>query len=323
MSVKANAVPQVYWAIENDQYNTLKRLVDSGVDVNMLRGSDLINLFAHTFHCADEITMKAFTGVLDHLDSEAMVSPLAWAASHGRDSMVQYLLDRNAEIELESTRLCECYDELFHCPHRLPKPPEFHVRSLVRRDPIEREWPDHSYWTPLHYAICNRNVSTAQLLLERGANAEYLGARATALHIATRWGLDETIHYLLDNDLVDIDATGNSDVTALHVAYVAGNYDLVDKLLDKSANINLAFHAATGPWAIFSMACAEGSFDLALKYLRKGADPHFVLEDQYENEFTVMRLIYFNQHKRGIELDTMMQLEREIIKGGRPNPLET
>jgi hypothetical protein len=323
LSVKANAVPQVYWAVENDQYNTLKRLVDSGVDVNMLRGSDLINKFAQTFHCVDEITMKAFTGVLDHLDSEAMVSPLSWAASHGRDSMVQYLLGHNAEIELESTRLCECYDELFHCPYRLPKPPEFHVRSLVRRDPIEREWPDHSYWTPLHYAICNRNVSTAQLLLERGANADYLGARATALHIATRWGLDETIHYLLDNDLVDIDATGNSDVTALHVAYVAGNYDLVDKLLDKGANINLACHAATGPWTIFSMACAEGSFDLALKYLRKGADPHFVLEDEYENKFTVMRLIYCNQHKRGVELDTMMQLEREIIKGGRPHPLET
>lgn len=274
------------------------------------------------FDTMDNSCMKA-SQVIEMLDPEAKVSPLAWAASLGRASMVDYLLDHDADIELHSGGLCNCSDEFLCCPHDLPKIPEFQMTHPT-------SW-GFVWWTPLHYAICNRNPSTAQLLLQRGANALNViddnssHHEVTALHIATRWGLHDTINYLLDKDLVDLRAHTIYGVTVLHLAYLACDYDLVNKFLDRGADINQAYVDQTGPWTIFSMACAERSFDRALEYLRRGADPHFVLGNGYEDgdDYTVMRLIYSGFDLDTDDLDQMMELEREIIAGGGPSPSDS
>lgn len=325
-SVKANFVPKVYWAIENGQYGTLERLFEHGIDVDMrldtlnfLQVKDLFGSFQ------DNAYMKAH-GVFEDLELEAEVSPLAWAVIHGQDSMVEYLLDHGADIERASTMLCTCWCQLVYCPHDLPKRPEIRPCSPL---PSLGDFPD---WTPLHHAICHGKASTAQLLLQRGANARcvmddsVLHPRTTevnALHVATCRRLHETANYLLDKGLVDINAQLYDGATALHMAYLAGDYDLVNRFLDKGADINLAFNGESGPWTIFSMACADRLFLRALEYLRRGADPHFDLADQYE-DFTVMRLIYFDES--GLDewdIIDMRKLERAIIAGGRPSRSNT
>lgn len=270
---------------------------------------------------------KTKAGVkVDEWDAE--FSPLIWAAIHGKDSIVGFLLDHGAEIELKGSELCDCRHELLRCPASLPDPPRF------ERDPDDDvnslpEWV-HSeeyvqYWTPLHYAICNQHPSTAKLLLERGANAGCVGGHVTALHVATRWEVDELIEYLLGNNLVDINARNHEGVTAVHLAHVAGRYDLVDSYLDHGADINLAYSAESGPWTIFSMACAEESFERALTYLQRGADPSFVLEGEDEDPWTVMRLIYwprdFDTYWYPLQnAGTMMDLEKEIMAVTRRTP---
>lgn len=267
-------------------------------------------------------TTKAF--VEPHV--EARLSPLAWAAIHGHDSMVQYLLDYGADIEQTSEKLCSCCDsKLLRCPRKILEPLDFYSRDPDDDDSIDGFIPE---WTPLHYALCNEHESTARLLIERGADANKVGSYygVTALHIATRWELDGTIDYLLDNDCVDINAQDSEGVTALLMAQVAGRDDLVDKYLDRGADINLAYFDRSGPWTIFSMACAAGEYERALEYLTRGADPHFELESEDEDPWTVMRLIYWSGDAFEYSMscaDERMELEREIMARGKGSPANT
>lgn len=181
-------------------------------------------------------------------------------------------------------------------------------------------------WTPLHYALCNGHESTARLLIERGAvDMAYYGV--TALHTATRWELNDTIDYLLDNDLVDINEQNCHGVTVLHMAQVAGRNDLVDKYLDRGADINLEYDGQSGPWTIFYMACAAGDYERALEYLKRGADPHLVLEGEDRDPWTVMRLIYWctgDAYGYPISLaEERLKLELEIIARCKGSPANT
>ncbi|KAK7710700.1 hypothetical protein SLS64_005603 [Diaporthe eres] len=265
----------------------------------------------------------------------ARFSPLAWAALHGHDSMVDYLLDHGADTELLSEKLCTCSDmKLLHCPLRLPEPPSFWPRypedydfdSIVEYEDWCAGEDFITMWTPLHYALCNGHESTARLLIERGA-VDGADHGVTALHTATRWELNDTIDYLLDNDLVDINEQNYHGVTALHMAQVAGRNDLVDKYLDRGADINLEYDGRSGPWTIFYMACAAGDYERALEYLKRGADPHFVLEGVDRDPWTVMRLIYCctgDAYGYPISLgEERLKLELEIIARGKGSPANT
>lgn len=266
----------------------------------------------------------------------ACFSPLVWAAKHGVDSMVEYLLDHGADIEQEATDLCGCYDELLRCPKSFPDPPDFYER--VREDEQDRldhcggqgdcsecSDEDSAAWKPLHYALCNRHESTAQLLLERGANADNIGGRVTALNAAIRWDMEDTIEYLLVEKSVNVNvnATGYDHIKALHMAHVARNKSLVDDLIERGADINAALPQYMGSWTVFAMACADGDVDLAMDYLRKGADPLVkVTEDCFDKApWTVMRLLYgprdnpYMEPDSPEELEKKMELERAIITG--------
>ncbi|KAK2609848.1 hypothetical protein N8I77_003325 [Diaporthe amygdali] len=312
----------IYWAIENEEFGTLKRLVESGVDVNVLDengllwGTDvLFNIHDYYYNIQNDV----------HPPSGAHFSPLACAASHGQDSVVEYLLDHGADIESESAKLCSCCSELLRGPEFLPNRPEFYDRDPDYVDERPANMcpyadPDDcvSWWTPLHYAICNQHASTAELLIRRGANSQDVGGDVTALHIATRWEMEETIDYLIDNDLVDIDAQNRNGVTALHMAYIADRDDLVDDYLDHGADINLAYSDQSGSWTIFAMACADMLFEQALQYLRIGADPHFLFEDDDDDPWTVMRFIWGRGDSRDYpleEIEARVALEQEIIAG--------
>lgn len=266
---------------------------------------------------------------------EARFSPLAWAAIHGHDSMVDYLLDHGADTEQMSEKLCSCCDsKLLRCPEMLPDLPKFYSRhpddddSIVDNDVCYVDPRDFtSEWTPLHYALCYYHESTARLLIERGADANKVGQydNVTALHIATRWELDDTIDYLLENNCVDINAQNSQGVTALHMAQVVGRDDLVDDYLDRGADINLEYSDRSGPWTIFSMACAAGNYERALEYLERGADPHFILEGEDKDPWTVMRLIYWGEAPEYPMscAGERMELEREIIARGKGSPANT
>lgn len=317
---------QVYWAIQNGRYDTLKRLVDGGVDVNMLNDQGEPLSIENTM--ADYDLMYSWWSL--PCDFQAQYSPLALAALHGRDSMVGLLLDNGASIELGSTELCGCCRVLLRCVESLPDGPVISDASN-RGDYHDLIMPNNSWWAPLHYAVCGGNLSTVKLLLERGANAGNIigdgDCCVSALHTAVLYSERDMIGYLLDNNIVDINDQSDCGVTPLHLAYASGKYDLVDEFLDeRGADINLEFKDySSGPWTIFSMACAHGDFDRALQYLRRGADPNFVIEDtEYDASWTAMRFIYRSSaNPCPMSLprdDARILLEQEIIRGDKKTP---
>lgn len=322
-------MPQVYWAIQNGRYDTLKHLVDSGINVNML------SMEGEPFDIEEIRAEKRLTySWLDLLiNLDALCTPLALAAHNGQDSMVGLLLDSGADIELASAKLCECCNVLLRCSENLPEGPTISEESDYAKNP-HLSWLREEckpWWAPLHYAICEGHFSTMKLLLERGANARDISGNeggVTALHSAVRHGRRDMIEYLLDNHIVGINDQSDHGVTALHLAYACGRYDLADGFLDgRGANINLKYEDESGPWTIFSMACANGHFGRALEYLRRGADPNFVIQgvNHDDGAWTVMRFIYgspFNVCPDALGKDDLrIVLEQEIIRSGRETTL--
>lgn len=313
-------MPPVFWAIEHGYDRTLQHLVANGVDIDMLDGNVAPRRVATTL--ANYGPLYNWEAKMDFYP-DARFTPLAYAAYHGRDAMVKLLLDKGASIEMESALLCKCGNAPpLRCPEELPHPP---VSWEPYDDGRDLEWEDcvdHSSWTPLHLAICRRHASTAKLLIERGASAVAVGGGQTALHTATGAGSQQVIDYLLDKNLVDINAQDAYGLTPLHVAYATTRYRAVDKFLDRGADINLGYTDASGPWTIFSMALAEGDFDRALKYLRRGADPDIVPKSRdHGDTWTAMRFIYGSRCSKVPDPlpddDTRVLLEREVIARGR------
>lgn len=315
---------QVYWAVKNEQYDTLERLIENGVDIDLAQdkiheeGEEEIDDEPESF-------FKRFENIRACIEVSELSSftPLALAASLGLDDMVRCLLDHGADTEYACMYLCGCSASLLDVPFDFPSCPYFMDHWEIN---------DDSFWTPLHYAICNGHEATTKLLIARGASVQRLTSlgqgwgskNVTALHVATRWGREGIIHHLLDNDLVDINASNYNGATALHIAYVAENFSLVDKYLELGADINLEFKGRAGVpkrgWNIFAMACGEDRLDKALQYLQRGADPRFVIDTPFYHEpWTAMRFIYEDRDTRSeqptlAEMRERVNLEQEILK---------
>lgn len=314
---------QVYWAVQNEQYDTLERLIENGVDIDLAQDQSKTDEKSYENPLWEpESFFERFKNTRAYMEVSAWSSftPLAWAASLGLDNMVQCLLDHGANIEHPCSYLCYCQDQLLEGPLDFPSCPSF---LEIDEDEHCVFFPEWSPWTPLHYAICKGHESTTKLLIARGASVKHLALDSrgvTALHVATRWGKENIIDYLLENKLVNINASASRsrDITPLHIAYVAKIFSLVDKYLDLGADINIAF---TG-WGIFAMACGEGRFDKALQYLQRGADPGFVLEESCPREpWTAMRFIYEDRETQSAySMHDRLALEQEIFKasGGKP-----
>ncbi|KAF8249342.1 ankyrin [Wilcoxina mikolae CBS 423.85] len=94
-----------------------------------------------------------------------MHMPLHLATTNGRNSTVQLLLDRRADIEAKDTSHCTPL-------HRAASMGlEAKVRLLLDRG-ADIEAKNRDNFTPLHKAALRGHKATAQLLLDRGADIE-------------------------------------------------------------------------------------------------------------------------------------------------------
>lgn len=323
---KLTVYPQVYWAVQHGQYATLKRLIDNGVH------PDMLHVNGEPINVSDTLVGHDIEYEWEDMDYRgACFTPLALAAYNGEDDMVELLLDHGARIDLKATQLCECCNLLLRCAESLPDRPVFWEDSDRDEEGVYLAWDKYAHdspWTPLHYAICQGNFSTAKLLLDRGASAHNVGNDGvTALHVATRCNDKKMIDYLLEKNLVDINAQSARGVTALHLAHIGCNASLVEEFLnDHGADINLGYTDESGPWTVFAFACAEEDFDQALHYLRKGADPNFLIEGNHDDTaWTVMGFIYGRTIPvQGETFNSQIELEKAILaRFGKEIPSDT
>jgi ankyrin repeat protein len=130
----------------------------------------------------------------------------------------------------------------------------------------------------LHAAICTRNEAETRLLLSAGADVRvrdrmgrsYLHALCLecSLEYDRPWEVNSIAELLLDAG-VDINATYESQKTALIMAFEMGHFGLLLLLVRRGANVN-AHDAANG--TISMMAARQGSLSVVQILLDAGAD---------------------------------------------------
>lgn len=125
--------------------------------------------------------------------------------------------------------------------------------------------------TPLHIAVCNRQGSTARLLLGLGASVEacrdsHTDRSTNILHTAARCNDATTIRYLVKRGLVDIDIGNDFGATALHCAALhEDDTCALSELISLGADRDVRAGSTA-----FSYACHAGNFKAALVLLNSG-----------------------------------------------------
>ncbi|KAK4170063.1 ankyrin repeat-containing domain protein [Cladorrhinum sp. PSN259] len=207
------------------------------------------------------------------LASTWSASPLHLACAAGHDDIVNFLLDNGASMETESAMYCEC---LLPCNYPWTEPGN---QIEVPR------------WLPLHHALCRNHISTALLMLRRGAPVivsqdavEDEAPGVTALHMAAAHGQAEVVCALINLWTKHPDSFsplnphrvdwGNH--CPMHYLALNEKYSSVITLAQIFQNhgINVDHHLGDRSGTAFLLSCHLGNFTAARALIDLGADPH-------------------------------------------------
>jgi ankyrin repeat protein len=156
---------------------------------------------------------------------------------------------------------------------------------------VEKMWGN----TALHVAIEKGLNDTAQLLLEKGADANAKSDDGqTALHIAVKEGREALVQLLLEKG-ADANAESDDGQTALHIAVRDGHEALVQLLLEKGADANAKNKFE---WTPLHRAAKEGHEALVLLLLEKGADANA----KGSKGWAVLHQAAYNGHETLVQL---------------------
>lgn len=79
----------------------------------------------------------------------------------------------------------------------------------------------------------------AKILIENGAEVDARSKdRQTPLHLAAKYGNENTLKILIDNK-ADVNSKDSNEFTALHYAVQNGREDIVEALIDSHADVNV------------------------------------------------------------------------------------
>lgn len=123
---------------------------------------------------------------------------------------------------------------------------------------------------PLWWAAYHRDLGTAQLLIDKGANANGVAGRLPLME-AARHGDMEMVRLLIDQG-AQVNSR-NPHGTPLSYAAKANRIDVMRFLMDKGADIE--GKSLGMAWTPLMEAASQGSFEAVKLLLEKGADPHF------------------------------------------------
>ncbi|MBD94842.1 MAG: hypothetical protein CL482_11380 [Acidobacteria bacterium] len=248
-------------AVTSGDHETIRALLDEGVDVNAPQGDGATALH-WAVHLSDRDTVAVLLEAGADVDAinDLEVAPLLLAAMNGDATVVRMLLEAGADpnggpVERERPLMRAAWVGSLDV-----------VTALLDAgaDPNGAE-PGRGQ-TALMWAVSERHPTVVEMLLERGADVHaatvsHLTGRAaerdvtgyTPLLFAARVGDLESARMLLDAD-ANPNAAATDRLTALGLATIRGHVDVAMLLLDHGADANAdqrghtPLHWASGWW---------------------------------------------------------------------------
>ncbi|KAI3395984.1 hypothetical protein diail_554 [Diaporthe ilicicola] len=236
------------WAARNGRMNQMRRALSMGANPNThgMTEEELARVWEWNGECVFE--------------REEFGTPLHYAALHGQNEMVLLLLRNGAQMDSLSLHLCNCVE---NC----------HVGMSF-------DIPQASLqWYPLHHAVCQGHVSTANILLDHGAPLETsychggLPSPRKLLHCAAARGLPTLVQRAL---AMGADASGLSICKDSALHFTSESWDsgsVIQILLEAGAPLE-ADQSQHGLTPI-SGACELSNFSTAMHLLKAGANTDF------------------------------------------------
>lgn len=263
-----NGCTALMYAAMHGHADIVRMLIDRGADIHT-RNKPRLLLIDRTL--PSTCTALDFSAINGHADIAQMlidkgadingtdwyISPLRHAASNGKKTIVEMLINARAEIKK-------------------------HPQSLALNDAA---WGGHTDIveifinkfnlepTPaLISAIKNtekENTETVQILLNAGANINSSDASgSTPLHYAVRYGHANIFQRLIDKN-ADVNYQDKSGFTPLHWAATSNNRQTVEILLNTGADVHLK--SEYGETAL-TRAAMRGHANIVKMLIDKGAD---------------------------------------------------
>ena len=252
-------------------------------------------------------------------------APLHLAAWGNHEEAVLVLLLRGADVRL-TMGLGLTAEGVARRQHSAVAVVFESFRGSGPNGPANPRW-GNSRMTLLHYLALRGYLSSAELLLDRGANPNACDMQMnnqdsseeiTPLHLAAAAG-NLGVAMLLCNYRAEVNARDVNGLTPLHYAAAQGNVDIVDCLLERAADIEAGGDVeGVGGYTPLHFAAMEGHADVVELLLRRGADYDVFTEIGQLPE----ALAWENEHHAVGELIRRVRAEA-VVEVGEDGPAET
>lgn len=247
--IKHNNSSALIWAAEHSQLRTARRALELGADPNT-KGPQ----FPESRDFSND---PCYNGICTVQDHRPYGSPLHFAANEGNDAMVNLLLDYGARTDASSEHVCGCGG---------------HWTDEQRADCFPPGW------FPLHHAVCKGHITTAHVLLDRGAPTQMASEQENdsrsrlsghnLLHCAAAHGLEDLVKRALEMEPTL--AKKKTMESPLHYAIASWNSEGIIRRL-REAGADLEETEDRGMMTPLYRACYFANYTTALHLLRAGA----------------------------------------------------
>ncbi len=278
-------------AAERANWAQVLRLVQAGADVNAVQPDGMTALHWAAYHGHADITQQLIAAEANvNAKTRYEVTPLSIACTVGKPQIVQHLLaaEANANAELPGGE------------------------------------------TPLMIAARAGDTKAVRLLLKHAANVNAKEREGqTALMWAASEGYADVVAALITAG-ADPNAASKTKFTAMMFAARQGRQDVVDTLLDAGVDVHAVMEPTESGKRVprkgssaLTMAVESGHFELAMHFIRRGADPN----DQRSGFTPLHAVVGIRKPNRGEDPDgdppplgsgnlTSLQFVRDIVAAG-------
>lgn len=244
------------WAAQNGRLRTMRRALELGADPNTLGPGSCPRIKTSQ---RDRYGDSDGSCMNRRYSGRACGSALHYAAKTGNDDMVNLLLDFKAKMDSPSCCLCACEKNCYLGD----------MSSCT----------DNPHLFPLHHAVCQGHVATANLLLDRGAplhmsleghedEDEDPVYSLSLVHCASARGLERLVQRAIEMDPTVLKY--DECESPLHSASETWDSEGVIRCL-VAAGADLEKTTSEQELTPLFRACEVGNFSTAMHLLRAGA----------------------------------------------------